>query len=207
MIKLKCLVNVDENNKEVLEKEILSVNCEAAGEENMCVGRATTNLDSSSCLADISGNKESTGSPGSVASSIQPMYSLPMSHSSRLSMMSTTSSSSCASSATSLAAKLHAKDIAMFALPQHTVPRTVKSAKTCDTLDKNYSESGQLTDWKNASLLTTTVLQFATNELTHLIFSNNLAIQSPTTSTITIMPTSTPDAKNPVIKVSKKLLN
>ncbi|XP_018358495.1 PREDICTED: uncharacterized protein LOC108758184 [Trachymyrmex cornetzi] len=165
-VKLKCLVHMDENTKELVRKELTVVQCEPVIESSR-----PKNEDSQSSLADISDNKES---PGSVNSNPQLYQLFP----SRWSMMS---SSSSGSSAASLAFKMTKNTGHLFTmptgLPKHTkkssqdIPSTVTDKQT---LDETYDRLTH--EWKNHHLLITTVLNYANMELS----SNTSAITAPT---------------------------
>ncbi|KAG5344005.1 TP53B protein, partial [Acromyrmex charruanus] len=165
-VKLKCLVHMDENTKELVRKELTVVQCEPVIESSR-----PKNEDSQSSLADISDNKES---PGSVNSNPQLYQLFP----SRWSMMS---SSSSGSSAASLAFKMAKNTGHLFTmptgLPKHTkkssqdIPSTVADKQT---LDETYDRLTH--EWKNHRLLITTVLNYANMELS----SNTSAVTAPT---------------------------
>lgn len=160
-IKLKCVIHMDENTKEYVNKEVTVVHCEPAVIEST-VGKQK-NEDSQSSLADISDNKDSP--PGSVNSNPQ-LYQLP----SRLSIMSSISSSSSASSAAALAAKLALKASG----PRYT--KKLFSQETLHTLtdklilDETYSRVTR--EWKNHHLVTATILNCANTELSTTNVSN-----------------------------------
>ncbi|XP_018349931.1 PREDICTED: uncharacterized protein LOC108753087 [Trachymyrmex septentrionalis] len=164
-VKLKCLVHMDENTKELVRKELTAVQCESVIESSR-----PKNEDSQSSLADIS-DKES---PGSVNSNPQLYQLLP----SRWSMMS---SSSSGSSAASLAFKMAKNTGHLFtiptSLPKHTkkscqdIPSTVADKQT---LDETYDRLTH--EWKNHRLLITTVLNYANMELSN----NTSAVTAPT---------------------------
>ncbi|XP_043283659.1 TP53-binding protein 1-like [Venturia canescens] len=154
LVKLKCLVYVDETTKEHVEKIITGVHCES-GNSDFSTSRHR-NSDNSANLADISGN-EKDASPGSVTSNPNP-YPL----NARLSLASVASTSST-SSAGSLNAKItaikfqlprgpakHAKKIN---LPEYARPDAE------DALEQIKKE------WKNVDTVTCTVMNFASQEL------------------------------------------
>lgn len=160
-VKLRCLLQIDENTKELLSKELNAVHCEPMMETALIRQKDDTG---SSSLADISDNKET--SPGSVNSNVQTFHLNP----SRLSMMSSVSSSSSASSAASLAAKLALKESVLFSLPRGPAKHAKKmlqdvqsSMNEKQTLDETYERLTR--EWVNNRLLTTTVLNCANAEL------------------------------------------
>ncbi|XP_018044302.1 PREDICTED: uncharacterized protein LOC108684467 isoform X3 [Atta colombica] len=165
-VKLKCLVHMDENTKELVRKELTMVQCEPVIESSR-----PKNEDSQSSLADISDNKES---PGSVNSNPQLYQLFP----SRWSMMS---SSSSGSSAASLAFKMAKNTGHLFTMPTGLPKHTKKSSQDIpltvadkQTLDETYDRLTH--EWKNHRLLITTVLNYANMELS----SNTSAVTAPT---------------------------
>ncbi|PBC32602.1 Tumor suppressor p53-binding protein [Apis cerana cerana] len=162
-VRMKCLLHIDEGTKEFLSKEITSVQCETiVGEPT--ITRQKTN-DTSTSLADISGNDNKDTSPGSVNSNPQ-LYQL---NPSRLSFASTISSLSSASSAASLAAKLAIRDSTHFSLPRAPIKHVKRHVQDMHSLnDKQAIEEAYERlnkEWQNSHLLTTTVLNFANTEL------------------------------------------
>lgn len=155
LVKLKCLVYMDETTKEHVEKIVTGIHCETASPDISTLRHRTS--DNSVNMADISGNEKDT-SPGSVTSNANPY---PLTNT-RLSMASVTSSSSV-SSAGSLNAKLTA---IKFQLPRGPV----KHAKKV-----NVSEQSRLDgedpleiikkEWKNVDTVTCTIMNFASQEL------------------------------------------
>ncbi|KAK2577841.1 hypothetical protein KPH14_001106 [Odynerus spinipes] len=160
-VRLKCLLHVDESTKEFLNKELMSVHCEPMVE--LPSTRHKTE-DTSASLADISGNDNKDGSPGSVNSNPQLFHLNP----SRLSFLSTISSTSSASSAASLVAKLAAKDT-HFPLPRGPAKHAKKSvyeipsAAHKQVIDESYERLTK--EWKNNHLLVTTILSYLNAEL------------------------------------------
>ncbi|XP_043264809.1 uncharacterized protein LOC122404687 [Colletes gigas] len=161
-VKMKCLLSIDESTKEFLGKEITGVQCEAVPETTLIRQK---NNDTSSSLADISGNDNKDTSPGSVNSN-QHMYQL---NPSRLSFASTISSASSASSAASLAVKFAMKDSMHFSLPRVPVKHAKRHVQDIHSLnDKQAIEEAHdrlSKEWQNSHLLTTTVLNFVNMEL------------------------------------------
>lgn len=161
-VKLKCVIHMDDNTKEYVNKELMAVYCEPAVVEST-VGRQK-NEDSQSSLADISDNKDSP--PCSVNSNPQ-LYQLP----SRLSIMSSISTSSSASSAAALNAKL-----ALKARASTKYVRKLSSQEALHTstdklmLDETYSRVTR--EWKNHHLMTATILNCANTELNTTNVSN-----------------------------------
>ncbi|XP_032674745.1 microtubule-associated protein futsch-like [Odontomachus brunneus] len=164
-VKLRCLLQIDENTKELLSKELSAVHCEPIMESALI--RQKNDDTASSSLADISDNKEA--SPGSVNSNPQAFHLNP----SRLSIMSSISSSSSASSAASLAAKLALKESVLFSLPRGPAKHAKKMSQDMPssmndkhTLDETYERLTR--EWGNNRLLITTVLNCANAELSAL---------------------------------------
>lgn len=161
-VKLKCVLHMDENTKEYVNKELTAVHCEPAVIDST-VGRQK-NEDSQSSLADISDNKDSP--PCSVNSNPQ-LYQLP----SRLSIMSSISSSSSASSAAALTAKL-----ALMARGSTKYAKKLSSQEALHVLtdklilDETYSRVTR--EWKNHHLVTATILNCANTELNTTNVSN-----------------------------------
>lgn len=161
-VKLKCVLHMDENTKEYVNKELTAVHCEPAVIDST-VGRQK-NEDSQSSLADISDNKDSP--PCSVNSNPQ-LYQLP----SRLSIMSSISSSSSASSAAALTAKL-----ALKARGSTKYAKKLSSQEALHVLtdklilDETYSRVTR--EWKNHHLVTATILNCANTELNTTNVSN-----------------------------------
>ncbi|KAL0119608.1 hypothetical protein PUN28_007802 [Cardiocondyla obscurior] len=161
-LKLKCVMHMDENTKEIVSKELSAVQCESVTIEPLVASRQK-NEDSQSSLADISDNKDSP--PGSVNSNVQPYQLNP----SRLSLMSTLSSSSSASSAASLAVRLALKSGAhLFPMPVGPAKHAKKTSHEMSTTDKQALDETYdrfTREWKNHRLLTTTVLNYVNAEL------------------------------------------
>lgn len=152
-MELKYLLHIDDNTKEIVGKELTHVQCEQLGETS----NAQKSSDTSGCLADISGNANKELSPGSVVSNPQLFQLGP----SRFSIASTISSSSSVSSAASLAVKL-SKDV-HFSLPKGRAKQARRSL--CEAISEeklNHSENFEKSNlgWKNAHLITESVLQF-----------------------------------------------
>lgn len=168
-VRFRCLLQIDENTKEFLGKELTAVHCEPIIESSLM--RQKNDDTASSSLADISDNKET--SPGSVNSNPQPYALNP-----RLSTMSSVSSSSSASSASSLMAKLALKDHVTFSLPRgpakhakklsQDVPLSTSEKQSLD--DETYERLTR--EWANNRLLTTTLLNCANTELSALDTDN-----------------------------------
>ncbi|CAL7941672.1 unnamed protein product [Xylocopa violacea] len=163
-VKMKCLLQVDENTKEFLSKEITNVQCEAVAPESTLRQK---NNDTSASLADISSN-DKDASPGSVNSNPQ-LYQL---NPSRLSFASTISSLSSVSSAASLAAKLVIRDSTHFSLPRAPAKHAKRYAQDVQLLnDKQALDEAyeRLTkEWQNSHLLTTSVLNYLNTELSSI---------------------------------------
>lgn len=160
-VKIKCVVQVDDNTKELLSKELTAVHCESAMVEPAL--RTTQKYDME-CLADVSDNKES--SPGSVNSNTQLFPLNP-----RLSTISSISSSS-ASSAASLAIKQTLKDNCQFSLPRapakhakkdHLQPFSLTLSDKSSLEDFRYESLTR--EWHNHRLLITTILSHVNADL------------------------------------------
>ncbi|XP_034939912.1 nucleolar protein dao-5-like [Chelonus insularis] len=147
LLKVKCLLHIDETSKELAGKEVLAVYCENISDFHSSSRRR--NSDTSN-MADISDNKD-PASPGSVTSNPQP-FPLP----SRLSVMSYASSSSTSSSGSSKSAKDNP-----FSLPQG-VPKHAK--KLQDHVSDEFTEKLKK-EWKNINLISSTVINFINSEL------------------------------------------
>ncbi|XP_072763554.1 uncharacterized protein [Anoplolepis gracilipes] len=161
-VKLKCVIHMDENTKEHVNKELTAVNCEPVIIESTSRQK---NEDSQSSLADISDNKDSP--PCSVNSNPQ-LYQL---NPSRLSIMSSISSSSSASSAAALAAKIALK--AHYPMgPMRYVKKSSHESLLTDklVLDEIYDRVTR--EWKNHHLMTATILSYANSELGATNISN-----------------------------------
>lgn len=188
-VKLRCLLQIDENTKEFLGKELTAVHCEPIMESALMRQKDDT---ASSSLADISDNKET--SPGSVNSNPHPFA---LNNPYRLSMMSSVSSSSSASSAASLAAKL-AKESVLFSLPRGPAKHAKKMSQEVlssmsekQSLDETYERVTR--EWLNNRLLTATVLNCANAELSTLD-SYNLSNERLDDHHLQKMHSSTPEA-------------
>ncbi|XP_015596488.1 titin homolog [Cephus cinctus] len=193
-MRLKCLLHVDENTKELVSKEVVSANCDAVMDSFVTRRR---NSDQSACLADISGNDNKDTSPGSVNSNCQP-YKL---HPSRLSMASTVSSSSSVSSAASLAAKLIQKDNAHFMLPRGPAKHAKKPNHECQqnvSSDEKTSSDEQFDrlvgEWKNSKAILVNTLRLVNAEL-HGVELHNGTVERSEDSLKTIH-SSTPDIEH-----------
>ncbi|XP_017890609.1 uncharacterized protein LOC108631281 [Ceratina calcarata] len=156
-VRVKCLLQVDENTKEFLSKEISGVQCESVNTEPSTLRHKN---DTSTSLADISGNDNKDTSPGSVNSNL-PMYQL---NPSRLSFASTISSSSSVSSAASLAIKLAIKGSTHFSLPKGPAKHAKKHASDVQSLNETFERLNK--EWQNLQLVTTSVMNSVNAELT-----------------------------------------
>ncbi|XP_012276833.1 TP53-binding protein 1 [Orussus abietinus] len=152
-VKLRCLLQLEETTKDIMGKEILSVQCESMGKPSNC----QRSEDTTGSLADISGNDNKDMSLGSVTSNTQPYHLVP----SRFSLLSTVSSSS-ASSAASLAQKMAAKDESHFPLPRG--PAKHKKIHDAVVEEKQDEVCEHPKDWKNVRLLTTSILNWVSSE-------------------------------------------
>lgn len=155
-VKLKCLLTIDENTKEILSKEILGVNCEANGEQ-------MRNSDTSTSLADISGNDNKDSSPGSVTSATYPRFSI---------MSTSTISSTTSSSSSGSLAPKNSND-KLFSVPKGKAKHTKKISFD----EKSNLEFDQLTkEWKNPHLVSTSVLSFVITELNGVDLQNGVDV-------------------------------
>ncbi|XP_011302885.1 tumor suppressor p53-binding protein 1 [Fopius arisanus] len=147
VVKVKCLLQVNESTKEVSGKEFLSIDFEHCPELHVSRRR---NSDVSA-LADVSDNKDPT-SPGSVTSNPQPYTLGP----SRLSLMSSASTSSSSSSGSGKTLK----DANQFSLPRG-IPKHAK--KPLENIDETTEKIKK--EWKNVYLLTSGILNFVNAEV------------------------------------------
>lgn len=191
-VKLSCVLQIDENTRQVVHKELNNVHFENLGET---LNPSRQRNETSGSLADISGD-DNKDSPGSVTSNQQPFT---LAQYSRYSMVSTASSSS-ASSAASLAAKQVSKDgLSQFSLPR--VP-TKTTKKTGIETGKPLEEYERLSkEWKNSQLLYNAILSYANNELQNCD-SHSLNVDSLDEQMRKIH-SSTPDIEENRTKVSK----
>lgn len=151
-VRLKCLISIDESTKDVLNKEILGVNCEANNDQ------LNRNSDTSTSLADISGNDNKDGSPGSVTSVTYPRFSI----------MSTSTISSTTSSSSSGSLAIKNSNDKLFSVPKGKAKHTKKLS---------YDEKSNLEfdkEWKNSHLVSTTVLNFINIELNSVDLQNGV---------------------------------
>lgn len=153
-VRLKCLITIDESTKDVLNKELLTVNCEINNDQ-------IRHSDTSTSLADISGNDNKDGSPGSVTSATYPRFSIMST--------STISSSTSSSSSGSLATKL--TNDKLFSIPKGKAKHTKKlliDGKSSLDLDQLGKE------WKNSHLLSTSILNFLSTDVNILELQNGV---------------------------------
>ncbi|KAJ8683671.1 hypothetical protein QAD02_019463 [Eretmocerus hayati] len=172
-VRLKCSLSIDENSKDICQKEILNAVCEPSV---LNQSKHQKLIDSSTCgsLADISASDNKDGSPASVNSN--PMlYQLP-SINYRQSIVSTVSSSSSGSSGYP-AAKILSRD-SLFSQPhgpakhakKHFADLSPEEKQTWETFEKFGKE------WKNSSILVSSLFNFLNNEIVAGDCANNANI-------------------------------
>ena len=161
LVKLKCQLQIDEITKDCVGKVLTGVNCESPMLDFSSSRRRHS--DTSACLADISGNDAKDASPSSVTSNTRPF---PLS-STRLSIASAVSCSS-GSSAGSLIFKN-----SVFQLPRGPAKHAKKMAPDVSSLENSDEAVESLKkEWKNINLLTTTIINFANNEISTMDLHN-----------------------------------
>ncbi|XP_015110583.1 TP53-binding protein 1 [Diachasma alloeum] len=147
VVKVKCLLQVNETTKEISGKEFLSIDFEHVPELHLSRRR---NSDVSA-LADVSDNKDPM-SPGSVTSNPQPYALGP----SRLSLMSSASTSSSSSSGSGKVGK----DPPHFSLPRGIPKHAKRPLENVDEASEKLKK-----EWKNVNLLTSGILSFVNAEV------------------------------------------
>ncbi|XP_043480539.1 serine-rich adhesin for platelets-like [Leptopilina heterotoma] len=145
-VRLKCLITIDESTKDVLNKELLAVNCEISNDQ-------IRNSDTSTSLADISGNDNKDGSPGSVTSATYPRFSIMST--------STISSSTSSSSSGSVATKL--TNDKLFSIPKGKAKHTKKFHPIDGKSSLELEQLGK--EWKNSHLISTSILNFLSTDV------------------------------------------
>lgn len=181
LIKIKCFLQVDETTKEITNKEIGSVCCEAPPLD--LHGSRRRNHSDASALADISDDTKDPISPASVTSNPPPYNLLP----SRLSIMSMVSSSSSSSSGS---IKQPSKDGTQFSLPR--IPKHIKKAHENSGIDDVADRLKK--EWKNVNLIDSTVLKYINDELNSADFHNGT--HDTGDSTMAAFTSSTPELGN-----------
>ncbi|XP_011496161.1 PREDICTED: tumor suppressor p53-binding protein 1-like [Ceratosolen solmsi marchali] len=158
-IKLKCLLSIDKNAKEIYQKQIINAICEpnSAPISHQKIANSST----STCLADISSSDNKDSSPASTSAfqlhNLQP---------SRLSFVSSISSSSSASCTVPLTTT-KSNNETQFSYRPWPLKYFKKNANRLNSEDKqNWDAFEKLTkEWKNSHIIISTIINFLNNEI------------------------------------------